>query len=78
MKQDLKAIDAKHADHHKPGGRQRGNNLLIREALREYGLCQWELADIMGVREETLSRMLRRELPISEQYAIIALIGKEG
>lgn len=57
--------------------KKQSNNLIIREALKESGLCQWQLADLMQMREDTLSKMLRYELPESEQIAIAKLIRKE-
>lgn len=78
MKHDSRATDAKYANCYKPDRRQKDNNLLIREALRQYGLHQWQLAEMLGMREEALSRMLRHELPIAEQNELIKIIRKEG
>lgn len=52
------------------------NNLKLRFKMFEAGLKQWQVADLLGIREETLSRNLRHELPIAEQEQIIALIDK--
>lgn len=49
-------------------------NQRVREALREAGLFQWELAILMGVSEATIVRYLREELPEEEQDKIIDLI----
>ena len=54
------------------------NNLIIREAVSESGMRYWQLADLMCIRPETLSRKLRHELPVTEQKAIVELIRKEG
>lgn len=51
-------------------------NQRIREALKEAGLYQWELAKIMGIGETTISRYLRVEMPEEEQDKIIELIRK--
>ncbi len=50
------------------------NNRIVREAMAEYNICQWQLADMLGIREETLSRMMRYELDIEEQEEIVRLI----
>ena len=49
-------------------------NQRIREALKEAGLRQWELAKLMGMGETTIVRYLREELPEEEQDKIIDLI----
>lgn len=54
------------------------NNLIIREAQREKNLRQWQVAELLGMREETLSRMLRHELPENEQIEMAKIIRKEG
>ena len=51
-------------------------NARIREALKSSGLRQWELADLLGMAEGTLSRKLRRDLPEDEQRRIIDLINQ--
>ena len=72
------ATDARFRTCYRPNGRRKATtNTQIREALRERGLCQWQLADIMGIREETLSRMLRHELPADQQSEIVNMIRKE-
>ena len=40
----------------------------------ETGMKNYQLAELMGISEFTLSRRLRNELPIEEQEKIIALI----
>ena len=54
----------------------RRNNQLIRAALAETGLKQWQLADILQMREDVLSRQLRYELPLERQKEIVAVIRK--
>lgn len=79
MKRDSIAVDSRFTECYRPSGRRNAdNNLMIREALRENNIRQWQLADLMGIREETLSRMLRHELPTSEQMEIVKLIRKDG
>lgn len=53
-------------------------NLAIRNALKRCGLYSYNLADILGVSEATITRMMRHELPRDEQNRIINLIEKEG
>lgn len=45
----------------------------------EAGIKNYELAELLGISEFTLSRKLRKELPETEQKAMIDLIikGKE-
>lgn len=52
-------------------------NEMIRKALKDAGMKQWELAEKMGVSEYTLSRKLRHELQFDERERIINLI-REG
>ena len=49
-------------------------NSKLKEILKKNHLTQWELADILGVHENTLCRKLRRELSQEEQQKIIAII----
>lgn len=51
-------------------------NLKIRKALGESMMKQWELADLLGISENTLTRRLRKELPEEEQQRIISIIKK--
>lgn len=53
-------------------------NALIREALKEYNLKQWELADLLGISEYTLCKRLRKELPEEEKKRIVAIIKTNG
>lgn len=57
---------------------KKNNNLIIREALKECGMCQWQLADLLGIREDALSKMLRYELPEAEQIEMAKIIRKAG
>ncbi len=49
-------------------------NKIIKIALLEHNLKQWELAELMNTTESVLSRRLRKELPESEQREIVSLI----
>ena len=49
-------------------------NRIVREKVETSGLKMWQVADLLGVRADTLSVKLRHELPLSEQYRIIAVI----
>ena len=49
-------------------------NQIIKQALFTHNLKQWQLAEIMGIREEMLSRKLRHELPEDEQRDIVRKI----
>lgn len=51
-------------------------NKLIRTALFTHCIKQCELADALGIHEQTLSRKLRHELPESEQLRIVEIIKK--
>ena len=52
------------------------NNILIRNALAKCNRKQWELAEVIGTNEYSLSRKLRHELPEDEQKEIVSLIEK--
>jgi len=50
------------------------NNIEIRVELVKADLKQWELARLMGVHEESLSRKLRYELTPEEKEDMIHVI----
>lgn len=50
------------------------NNRLVRDKVEKTGLKMWQVADLLGIRPDALSVKLRHELPLSEQYEIIARI----
>ena len=57
--------------------RRRGQavkNAKVKVALIENGMKQWQLAQLMGVHEATLSKRMREELPSEEQDRMIDLI----
>ena len=41
-------------------------NSIIRKAMTEANLKQWELAELLGIGEQTMCRWLRKELPEDE------------
>lgn len=49
-------------------------NERIRSALRIYDIKMWELADMLGIHEVTLSRKLRTELSPDETEEILRTI----
>lgn len=56
-------------------------NDIVRKALKEKGLKQWELAEMLGISEQTICRRMRKELPLDEQERILSIIKdhkKEG
>jgi DNA-binding XRE family transcriptional regulator len=50
------------------------NNERIRRELKVVGMKQWQLAELMGISEQTICRKFRKELPEDEQQRIIELI----
>lgn len=50
------------------------HNIRIREALEANGLFLYELGDLLGKSEPTITRMMRKELPEEEQERIISMI----
>lgn len=50
------------------------NNLEIRQAMKERRMFNYELAELLGISEFTLSRKLRNELPQEEMERILNLI----
>lgn len=51
-------------------------NKEIREAIRKARVKQWEVAQALGIAEETLIRWLRRELTEERKTAIMSAIEK--
>lgn len=49
-------------------------NEMIRELLKLHKVKHWELADLLKIREENLSRLLRYELSEEKKKEIISLI----
>ena len=56
----------------------RNNNHEIRQALKDHGMKQWELGEIIGVTETTICRWLRKEITDERKDLILTAIkGKE-
>ena len=49
-------------------------NLEIRQAIKDAGLTQWEVADLMGYSEATIVRKLRKELSQEEKTNMLQVI----
>ncbi len=49
-------------------------NEKIRQEINRAGLCQWMVADCMGISEITFSRMLRHELSETQTAKVMAAI----
>lgn len=49
-------------------------NNAIRNAAAEAGVRHWQIADAIGIAEETFSRKLRHELSVDEQQKILEII----
>ena len=55
---------------------RRKKNIAIHVALAEKGMCQYELAHLLGCSESRVSNMMREELPEEKQKEIIEMIKK--
>ena len=53
-------------------------NVDIRLAAAGAGVKLWELADALGIADNSLSRKLRKELPPEEKEKIYAIIKERG
>lgn len=53
---------------------RKSNNREIREAADLAGVYLWQVADEMGIADNTLSRVLRYELPENEKAQILKII----
>lgn len=51
-------------------------NQEVREALQNKGMKQWELADLLGVSEFTLTRWLRKELTEDKKELLLKAINE--
>lgn len=51
-------------------------NQEVREALQNKGMKQWELADLLGVSEFTLTRWLRKELTEDKKKQLLKAINE--
>lgn len=50
------------------------SNKEIRTAMKEKGMAQWQLGEMLGVSENTINRWLRKELPKDEKEKILTVI----
>lgn len=53
-------------------------NIEIRNALKQKRMYNYELAELLGITEWTLSRKLRKELPDEEKQKILGVINSCG
>ncbi len=51
-------------------------NQEVREALQNKGMKQWELADMLGISEFTLTRWLRKELTEDKKKLLLKAINE--
>ncbi len=50
------------------------NNNDIRELAKRNGICLWQIADKLNMRDSNFSRMLRTELPSEKKMKIVKII----
>ena len=50
------------------------SNSIVRAALRENNVHQWQLAEAIGMNESVFSRRMRHELPTEEQARLVTVI----
>ena len=55
---------------------EKETNIEIREALKKYGVYQWELAKELGISEATLVKRMRAEFSPVEKELLIEKIRK--
>ena len=53
-------------------------NKEIRNAMKQNGITQWKLGELLGVSENTVNRKLRKELPEEEKQKILEVINSCG
>ncbi len=53
-------------------------NKEIRDAMKQKGITQWQLGELLGVSENTVNRKLRKELPEDEKQKILRVINSCG
>lgn len=53
-------------------------NIEIRNTLKQKRMYNYELAELLGITEWTLSRKLRKELPEDEKQKILEVINSCG
>ena len=50
------------------------SNTLVRAALHENAVHQWQLAEALGMNESVFSRRMRHEMPSEEQARLVTVI----
>ena len=50
------------------------NNNDIRELAKRNGICLWQIASKLNMRDSNFSRMLRTELPSEKKMKIVKII----
>ena len=53
-------------------------NKEIRNAMKQKGITQLKLGELLGVSENTVNRKLRKELPEEEKQKILEVINSCG
>ena len=51
-------------------------NAVVRAAIAKAGLHQWQIADVIGISEGTLTRWLRTELSDERREKVLAAIDR--
>lgn len=51
-------------------------NAVVRTAIAKAGLHQWQIADVIGISEGTLTRWLRTELSDERREKVLAAIDR--
>lgn len=54
------------------------NNSDLRNQIKKHGFTMWQIADLLGVSEATITRKFRHELSHKEADNILNLLKKEG
>lgn len=49
-------------------------NFDIKEKALQKGVCLWEIAEVIGIADTSMSRKLRKELPAAEKQEIFKII----
>lgn len=80
-KQTAKLKALQFLDLNKKGGKKMNiitskANQEVREALHNKGMKQWELADMLGISEFTLTRWLRKELTEDKKELLLKAINE--
>ena len=52
------------------------SNEVVRQAMKQAGLSQWQLGDLLGCSENTVQRKLRKELPEDMKQHLLEVIEK--